>query len=159
MDGGDYSLQIVVTNWNSGENSSNFLLPGEDKIITHGRECPGFNPPSLLWNGVTWQQCFVSSPDIPNVGLDPEGKYSRWIIMREGQSQLKLCKSHRRGEQKLHPEEINTKIHANEEMGFKWAASTLELVPGVEISDVTDATSTVTSKEFQHRSTETSGIR
>lgn len=37
--------------------------------------------------------------------------------------------------------------------------STLELVPGAEISDVTDATSAETFKEFQHRPTGTSGIR
>lgn len=40
MDREDYSLQIVVTNRNTGENSSNFLLPGEDKIIT----CVGEDP-------------------------------------------------------------------------------------------------------------------
>lgn len=37
IDGDDYSLQVVVTSWNFGENSSNFLLPGEDKVITHWR--------------------------------------------------------------------------------------------------------------------------
>lgn len=41
----------------------------------------------------------------------------------------------------------------------KWAASTLELVPGAEISDVTDGASPATFKDFQHRPTGTSGIR
>lgn len=66
VDGDDCSPQIVVTNWNSGENSSNFLLPGEDKIITRVGEDPQCStPPSLLWNGVRCRGALSAHPMFP----------------------------------------------------------------------------------------------
>lgn len=65
IDGDDYSLQIVVTSWNFGENSSNFLLPGEDKVITGWKGSRVFNPPSPPRNGVMCSGALSAHPIFP----------------------------------------------------------------------------------------------
>lgn len=165
MDRGDCSLQIVVTSWNSGENSSNFLLPVEDKIITHvggDPECsiphPSFGMESQLCQLTRYPQCgfgpWREAQQMGNHEREPESNQTlqKPLKRRTGASP---CGN-------KHKDPCKT---------VKWAASTLELVPGAEISgkwcnmsdaiinDVTDATRTVTSKEFQQRPTRTSGIR
>lgn len=156
MDGDDYSLQIVVTSWNLGENSSNFLLPGEDKIITRVGDDPKCSIPhphfGMEWCAVVlcqltqYSQC-GSAPwrevqQLGNHGRQPEPTQTLQKPLKR-RTEASPCGN-------KHKDPCKT---------VKRAASTLELVPGAEISDVTDATSVVIFKELQHRPTGTSGIR